>query len=203
MTKLNDRTSDRMTPLQGTKVIDLGTRVAAPHCATLLGEFGAQVIKVEVPGKGDPYRYMGTTLDGDHASLSFQNDNRNKRSLTLDLRSASGVIIFKELIKTTDFVVENFRPGTLEEWGLGYDVLKAINPRLILVRVSAYGQTGPYQKRPGVALVAYGFSGISYLCGDSNCWLIQPGASMGRVKLSISACTRVSSGYLMNWCLRT
>lgn len=155
-------------PLAGVRVIDVGTRVAAPHCATLLAEFGADVIKVEAPGTGDPYRAMGTTVDGDHASLSFLNDNRNKRSLTLDLRSPAGADVFKRLVATADIVVENFRPGTLEKWGLGYEVLQEANPAVILVRVSAYGQTGPYRNRIGVAMVAYGFSGISYLCGSPD-----------------------------------
>lgn len=168
-------TKKRNGPLSNARVIDLGTRVAAPHCATMLAEFGADVIKVEVPGRGDPYRYIGTTLEGDEDSLSFLNDNRNKRSLTLDLRNARGKEIFKRLVKTADFLVENFRPGTLETWELGPDELKKINPRLIVVRVSAYGQTGPYHKRSGVALVAYGFSGISYLCGTSDAPPGQPG----------------------------
>ncbi|MGE4239450.1 CaiB/BaiF CoA transferase family protein [Ramlibacter sp.] len=166
--------SDQHPPLRGTRVIDLGTRVAAPHCATLLAEFGADVIKVEVPA-GDPYRRIGTTLEGEDASLSFQNDNRNKRSLTLDLRTEAGLDVFKKLVASADFLVENFRPGTLEGWGLGYDVLQALNPRLILVRVSAYGQTGLYRERTGVALVAYGFAGISYLCGNADSPPAHPG----------------------------
>ena len=165
--------ADTAPPLAGAKVLDLGTRVAGPYCATLLGEFGAEVIKVELPGRGDPYRTVGTMTE-EGATLNYLNDNRNKKALTLDLRQPAGVAVFKRLVADADFLVENFRPGTLEKWGLAPDVLQAVNPRLIVVRVSTYGQDGPYSARPGVARIAYGYCGISYLCGEADGPPLQP-----------------------------
>jgi len=168
-------TADR--PLDGVRVLDVGSRVAGPFCATLLAEFGAEVVKIEPPGAGDPYRSVGT-MTAEGSTLNYLNDNRNKKSLTLDLRTPAGAGVFRRLAARSDIVVENFRPGTLEKWGLGWDVLHALNPALILVRVSAYGQTGPYAGRAGVARIAYGFAGISYLCGEPDGPPLYPGTNV-------------------------
>src|SRR5207344_3675998 len=127
-------------PLAGLRVLDLGTRIGAPFAATLLGDLGADVIKVELPGQGDFMRTIGPFVDG--YSLFLAVEGRGKRSITLDLRKPRGQELLKRLVAHADVVVENFQPGTLEEWGLGYDVLAAINPALVLTRVSVYGQTG-------------------------------------------------------------
>lgn len=161
-------------PLAGVRVLDIATMLAAPFCATILAEFGAEVIKVELPGKGDPFRRWGTMTEAG-SSLSWLNDNRNKKSVTLDLRTEEGAELFKSLVRDCDIVTENFRPGTLEKWGLGYDTLKGINEDLILVRVSAYGQTGPYRDRPGFARIALAFSGVSYLTGEPDGPPLMPG----------------------------
>lgn len=154
-------------PLAGMRVLELTTRLAGPFCASVLAEFGAEVIKVELPGKGDPFRYMGTMTEAG-STLCFLSENRNKKTITLDVRTPEGAELFKRLAASCDMVVENFRPGTLERWGIGYEALKAVKEDLILVRVSAYGQDGPYRDRPGVARIAYGYSGIAYLCGDKD-----------------------------------
>jgi crotonobetainyl-CoA:carnitine CoA-transferase CaiB-like acyl-CoA transferase len=153
--------------LQGVRVLDLSTRVAGPYCACVLAEFGADVVKIELPGEGDPYRQVGTPATPD-ATLSYLNDNRNKRCLTLDVRKPEGARLFRQLAAKADVVVENFRPGTLEKWGLGADLLQQDNPGLIVVRISAYGQNGRHAHKPGVARVAYGYSGVSYLCGEPS-----------------------------------
>ena len=128
--------SENRRPLDGVRVLDLATMIAAPFCASILAEFGAEVIKVEEPSKGDPFRNFGTMTRAG-STLNFLNEARNKKSITLDLRQPEGVQILKELVAHCDLVVENFRAGTLEKWGLGYDVLKAIKPDVILVRISA------------------------------------------------------------------
>ena len=158
---------ERPLPLQGYRVLDLATMIAAPFCAAILGEFGAEVIKVEMPGKGDPLRSFGT-MTAAGSSLNWLNEGRNKKSITLDMRRPEGVGLAKKLVAECDVVAENFRPGTLEKWGLGYDVLKYIKPNLVLVRVSAYGQNGPYRDRPGYARIAHGFSGLAHLAGEPD-----------------------------------
>lgn len=167
---------DSSQPLFGARVIDIATMLAGPFCATTLGEFGAEVIKVEIPGAGEGTRYSGT-MTGAGCSLMWLSESRNKKSITLDLRTPDGVELFKRLVKTADIVVENFRPGTLEKWGLGYDVLKAVKPDIILVRVSAYGQTGPYRQRPGFARIAHAFAGLSYLAGEPGARPVIPGST--------------------------
>lgn len=165
--------------LAGLKVLDLATFIAGPYCATFLAEFGADVVKIELPGSGDPIRKFGTPTDcGD--SLIWLSEGRNKRSLELDLRTETGAATLKKLVTAADVLCENFQPGTLERWGLGPDVLRAINPRLIIASVSAYGQTGPYRDRPGFGRIANAFSGISFLCGDPS----MPPASPGTATLS-------------------
>ena len=163
-------------PLKDLKVLDLATFIAAPYCATFLAEFGADVVKVELTGVGDPIRKFGTpTPCGD--SLVWLSEGRNKRSIELDLRSEEGSETLKKLVAKADVVCENFQVGTLEKWGLGEEVLLDINPGLIIARVTAYGQTGPYNGRPGFGRIANAFSGISYLCGDPESAPASPGTA--------------------------
>ena len=169
-------TATRRQPLQGFRVLDLATMIAAPYCASILGEFGAEVIKLEMPGKGDPWRYFGTMSEAG-STLNWLNEARNKKSITLDLRKPEGADLLRQLVAKTDILIENFRPGTLEKWGLGFEALKAIKPDLIMVRVSAYGQTGPYKNRPGYARVAHGFSGLTYLAGEPGGPPVIPGST--------------------------
>ncbi|HEY8477718.1 MAG TPA: CoA transferase [Chloroflexota bacterium] len=150
-------------PLAGLRVVDLATFLAAPFCATLLGEFGAEVVKVELPGGGDSLRQLGRRLG--HSSLWWAQEGRNKRSITCDLRKPEGQEIVRRLVAVSDVLVENFRPGTLERWNLGYEELAKINPGLIMARISAYGQTGPLSPKPGFGRVAHAFSGLTYLAG--------------------------------------
>lgn len=163
-------------PLAGVRVLDIATMLAAPFCAALLGDFGAEVLKVEMPGGGDPFRAFGTMTESG-ASLNWLNDGRNKQSVTLDLRHAAGAELFKRLVADCDILVENFRPGTLERWGLGPEVLSAIQPSLILVRISAYGQAGPYRDRPGYARIAHAFAGLAYLAGEADGPPVTPGST--------------------------
>ena len=168
--------SESRLPLAGVRVIDVATMLAAPFCAALLGDFGAEVIKVEMPGSGDPFRHFGTMTEAG-VSLNWLNDGRNKKSITLDLRQPRGAAILKRLITDCDILVENFRPGTLERWDLGYETLKAIKDDLILVRISAYGQDGPYRARPGFARIAHAFSGLAYLAGEADGPPVTPGST--------------------------
>ena len=165
----------RPQALAGVRVLDVGTVVAAPFCANLLAEFGAEVVKVEMPGQGDPARRLGIMTEAG-ATYTWLNENRNKKCITLDLRKQEGKEILKRLVADTDIMVENFRPGTLEHWGVGYETLKSIRSDLILVRVSAYGQDGPYRNRPGFARLAHGFSGLSDLTGEPDGGPLSPGA---------------------------
>ena len=169
-------TNETRLPLQGVRVIDVATMLAAPFCAALLGDFGAEVIKVEMPGSGDPFRRFGTMTEAG-ASLNWLNDGRNKKSITLDLRQPRGAAILKRLVADCDILVENFRPGTLERWDLGYETLRAIKADLILVRISAYGQDGPYRDRPGFARIAHAFSGLAYLAGEADGPPVTPGST--------------------------
>jgi succinyl-CoA:(S)-malate CoA-transferase subunit B len=164
-----------MKPLEGIRVIDIATYIAAPFCATLMGEFGAEVIKIELPG-GEAMRKFGTKTECGE-TLVWLSESRNKKPITLDLRTEDGAAIFKRLVETADVVTENFQPGTLERWGLGYDTLKAINPRLVILRISAYGQTGPYRDRPGFGRIANAFGGISFLAGYPDRAPVTPGSA--------------------------
>src|SRR5574337_409637 len=159
--------------LEGLTVLDLATFVAAPVCATLLGEFGAEVIKVEQPGTGDDLRRLGRQADG--VSLWWLAEARNKKSITCNLRTAEGQELIKRLVARSDVVAENFRPGTLERWNLGYEALRAANPGIIMVRISAFGQTGPYRERPGFGRIAAAVGGISYLSGHPDRPPVTPG----------------------------
>ena len=160
-------------PLAGIRVLDLGTRIGAPFAATLLGDLGADVIKVELPGQGDFMRSIGPFLDG--YSLFWAVEGRGKRSVTCDLRKPAGQALLKRLVPLADIVVENFQPGTLESWGLGYDVLAAINPGVILTRVSVYGQTGPYRDRPGLDRNGIALGGLLYITGYPDRPPVRPG----------------------------
>ena len=160
-------------PLAGIRVLDIGTLIAGPFGATMLGDFGAEIIKVEQPGVGDAIR--GTPIDGKAArSGNWLVEGRNKKSVTLNLRVKEGQDILRELIAHADVLMENFTPGTLERWNLGWEDLRAINPRLIMVRVSGYGQTGPYAKRSGYDRIALGFSGYMYPTGFPDRFPVRP-----------------------------
>lgn len=150
-------------PLAGLRVLDLGNMIAGPFCARLLGDFGANVIKVEQPGRGDPVRGWRSQYRGH--SLLWKTMNRNKRAITLDLHAEEGQALARRLYAASDVVVENFRPGVLERWGLGYAQVEAECPRLIMVRISGYGQTGPYKDRAGFGGVAEAMSGVRFLTG--------------------------------------
>jgi crotonobetainyl-CoA:carnitine CoA-transferase CaiB-like acyl-CoA transferase len=162
--------------LQGLKVIEMGQLIAGPFASKLLGEFGADVIKIEPPGVGDPLRKWRKIKDG--TSLWWHVQSRNKRSLTLDLKQAEAQDIVRKLVAEADVLVENFRPGTLEGWGLSYEALKAINPRLIMLRISGYGQTGPYRDLPGFGVIGEAMGGLRHLSG-------YPGQAPVRVGISI------------------
>ena len=151
-------------PLDGVRVLDVATFVAAPFAATCLAEFGADVIKIERPGIGDDLRRLGTPSEAGDTYWWF-NDARNKKCITLNLKDEKGAALFRRLAATADVVVENFRPGTLERWGLGFADLLAANPRLVMLRVSAYGQTGPKSGLPGFARIAQAYAGLSYVTG--------------------------------------
>ncbi len=168
--------NEALLPLQGVQVLDVATMLAAPFCASILGDFGAEVIKVEMPGSGDPFRKFGTMTETG-SSLNWLNDGRNKKSITLDLRKPEGAAILKRLVADCDIMVENFRPGTLERWGLGFAALQAIKKDLILVRISAYGQDGPYRDRPGFARIAHAFSGLAFLAGEADGPPVTPGST--------------------------
>jgi succinyl-CoA:(S)-malate CoA-transferase subunit A len=176
-------------PLSGVRVLDIASFIAAPHAASIMGEFGADVLKVEHPKGGDPWRRYGTHSGEADRSLAWLTEARNKRSITLNLNSPGGADIFKRLIKTADVVTENFRPGTLEKWGLGWDVLSAINPGLVLLRVSGYGQTGPYKDRPGFARIAHAYGGLTYLSGMPGEIPVTPGStSLGDYMTGMNGC---------------
>jgi formyl-CoA transferase len=166
-----------MKALQGVRVLELGQLIAGPFAGALLAAFGAEVIKVEPPEGGDPMR--GWRMRHDGTSLWWYSIARNKKSITLDLRDPCAPGLLKRLVQKSDIVLENFRPGRLEEWGLGYDVLAAEQPGLIMVRVSGWGQDGPYASRPGFASVAEGISGLRYLIGDPDRPPVRTGVSIG------------------------
>jgi crotonobetainyl-CoA:carnitine CoA-transferase CaiB-like acyl-CoA transferase len=162
--------------LSGIRVLDIATFVAAPFCGTLMAELGAEVVKIEQPGDGDSLRRFGTqTSCGD--TLVWLSEARNKKSVTLDLRKTEGADLFRSLVAKSDVVLENFRPGTLEKWGLGYASLAEINPKLVMLRVSAYGQFGPMKDRPGFARIAHAFSGLAYLSGEPGRTPVVPGST--------------------------
>ena len=170
--------TDSKRPLDGLRVIELGQLIAGPFCGQLLGDFGAEVIKVEAPGLPDPARGWGA-VKKDDIGLFWPIIGRNKKSLTLNLRVEVGQAILRELVKTADVLVENFRPGTLERWGIGPDVLHEINPRLVITRVSGYGQTGPESHKAGYASVGEAKGGLRYLIGEPDRLPARAGVSLG------------------------
>ena len=166
-----------MRPLDGVRVLDLSTFIAGPYCASMLGEFGAEVWKVEHPDGGDQGRRLGRPSGQADTSLTFLSENRNKTSVTLDLKSPEDVAALRRLVRRADVLVENFRPGTLEKWGLGPDVLMADNPGLVLLRISGYGQDGPYRDRPGFARIAHAVGGLTHLAGMPDGPPVTPGST--------------------------
>lgn len=164
-------------PLAGIKILELGQAIAGPYAASFLAWFGAEVIKVEPPVTGDPLRNWRVVHEG--TSLWWYSMARNKKCVTLNLRVPEGQRLARELAKRMDVVLENFRPGTLEKWGLGYDELKAQNPRVILARISGYGQTGPNAQKPGFAAVAEAFGGLRYVTGEPGRPPVRPNLSLG------------------------
>jgi formyl-CoA transferase len=174
-------------PLSDLRVIELGTLLAGPFCGQLLGDMGAEVIKVEPPGEGDPLRVWGREK-AHGKSLWWPVVARNKKSITLDLRQPEGQKVLHELVAKADFLLENFRPGTLEKWGCGYDELSKINPRLIMIRVSGYGQSGPYSRRAGFGAVGEAMGGLRYVVGDPSTPPSRMGISIGDSLAATFAC---------------
>lgn len=168
---------EQIAPLRGVRVLELGNYIAAPTAGRLLADFGAEVIKIERPGTGDELRNW--RLKKGSVSMLYRTINRNKKSVVLDLRSEAGRAAILALVKECDILLENFRPGTLERWGLGPEVLNAANPELIITRISAFGQTGPMSQRPGFAAVAEAFSGFRNLVGDPDRAPVRVGVSIG------------------------
>lgn len=168
-------TKSRKGPLTDIRVIELGQLIAGPFCGQLLGDMGADVIKVEPPGQGDPMRNWGR----EGYPLSWSIYARNKRCITANLREPEGQDLIRKLVAEADILLENFRPGTMERWGLGYEDLAKINPGLIMVRVSGYGQTGPYAKRPGYASVGEAMGGLRYVIGEPDRVPSRAGISIG------------------------
>lgn len=182
MTEQMASTSIPPGALQGLRLIELGQLIAGPFCGQLMADHGAEVIKVEQPGEGDPMRQWG------RVPVWWPVVGRNKKSVTLDLRVPAGQALLKEMAAKADFLLENFRPGTLERWGLGYDVLSAINPRLIMIRVSGYGQTGPYAKRAGYGSIGEAMGGMRNLAGDPSAPPSRIGLSIGDALAATYAC---------------
>jgi len=164
-------------PLQGIRVIELGTLIAGPFCARLLAEFGAEVIKIEAPDGGDPLRKWRKLYQG--TSLWWYVQARNKKSLTLNLKMPEAQEIVRKLVQDADIVVENFRPGAMEQWGLGWEALSALNRGLVMVRLSGYGQTGPYRDRPGFGAIAESMGGLRYVTGYPDRAPVRVGVSIG------------------------
>ncbi|MGH8741027.1 MAG: CaiB/BaiF CoA transferase family protein [Burkholderiales bacterium] len=173
----------RFGPLTGIKVLELGSLIAGPFCAKTLADFGAEVIKVEPPGEGDPLRRWRKMRNG--VSLWWQVQSRNKKSITLDLRQPEGQAIVRRLARGCQIVVENFRPGALEKWNLGWEALSRENPKLVLVRISGYGQTGPYRERPGFAAIGEAMGGLRYITGFPDRPPVRPNLSVGDTLASL------------------
>jgi succinyl-CoA---D-citramalate CoA-transferase len=166
-----------MGPLANIKVVELGTLIAGPYCARLLAEFGAEVVKIETPGEGDPLRKWRKLHEGN--SLWWYAQARNKKSVAVNLRDPDGQAIVRNLAQKADIVIENFRPGTMEKWGLGYDALSKENPGLVMVRISGFGQTGPYKDRPGFGAIGESMGGMRYITGYPDRAPVRVGISIG------------------------
>jgi crotonobetainyl-CoA:carnitine CoA-transferase CaiB-like acyl-CoA transferase len=164
-------------PLEGLKVLDIATIVAAPLAATLLADYGADVLKIEMPGQGDGVRAFPPFKDG--KPLWWKTVNRNKKLATLDLRKPEGAALFKRMLPHFDVLIENFRPGTLDRWGLSKEVLWSIQPRLVILRATAFGQDGPYRDRPGFARIFEAMGGLTYITGEADGQPMHPGYPIG------------------------
>lgn len=175
--------NEPMLPLQGIRVLELGALIAGPYASALFAQFGAEVIKIEPPKTGDPLRKWRKLHEG--TSLWWYVQSRNKKSVVLDLKSDEGRDVVRQLVAESDIVIENFRPGTLEEWGLGWEALSAINPRLIMVRISGYGQTGPRRNLPGFAAIAEAMGGLRYVTGFPDRPPVRAGVSIGDTLASL------------------
>jgi formyl-CoA transferase len=175
----NMMASDTMsaTALRGVRVIEMGQLIAGPFAGKTLGDFGADVIKIEAPDGGDPLRNWRMIKEG--TSVWWQVQSRNKRSLALDLRSSEGQDIARKLVAEADVLIENFRPGTLEGWGMGWDVLSQLNPGLVMLRISGYGQTGPYRDLPGFGMIGEAMGGLRHLTGEPGRVPVRCGVSIG------------------------
>lgn len=174
-------------PLAGLRVLEMGQLLAGPFCGQMMADFGAEVIKIEPPGQGDPMRQWGR--EKPHGkSLWWPVVARGKKSITVNLRIEAGQQIVRDLAKDADVVVENFRPGTMERWGLGYDALSAINPRLVMVRVTGFGQTGPYAARAGYGAIGEAMGGLRYVVGDPSTQPSRVGISIGDQLAALHAC---------------
>jgi len=163
--------------LAGIRVLELGQLIAGPFAAKILGEFGAEVIKIEAPGTGDPLRKWRLLKDG--TSVWWQVQSRNKQSVAMDLRRPEAQKLIRGLVQEADVLIENFRPGTLEGWGLGWDELHALNPGLVMLRISGYGQTGPYRDRPGFGVIGEAMGGLRYLTAEPGRTPVRVGVSIG------------------------
>lgn len=163
-------------PLAGVRVVDVSSFLAGPFCSTQLAEFGAEVFKLELPVVGDPLRKFGSVTECGE-TLPWLSECRNKKSATLDLRKPDGAALLKRMVAEADILVENFQPGTMEKWGLGWEVLREVNPRLIMVRISGFGQTGPYSGRPGFGRIGNAFGGLSFLAGYPDRPPVTPGSA--------------------------
>jgi len=170
-------------PLAGVRVLELGSLIAGPFCAKTLADFGAEVVKVEPPGDGDPLRRWRRMRNG--VSLWWQVQSRNKRSITLDLRKPEGQEAVRRLAAKCDVVIENFRPGALERWNIGWQQLSTVNPKLVMVRISGYGQSGPYRDRPGFAAIAEAVGGLRYVTGYPDRPPVRPNLSIGDTLASL------------------
>lgn len=164
-------------PLEGLKVLDIATIVAAPFAATLLADYGADVLKIEMPGQGDGVRAFPPFKDG--KPLWWKSVNRNKKFATLDLRKPEGAALFKRMLPQFDVLIENFRPGTLDRWGLSKEVLWQLQPRLVILRATAFGQDGPYRDKPGFARIFEAMGGLTYITGEADGQPMHPGYPIG------------------------
>lgn len=178
-----EQVNSKPSPLEGVRVLELGALIAGPYASGLLAQFGAEVIKIEPPGEGDPLRKWRKMHEG--TSLWWYSQSRNKKSVTLDLKLGQAQDIVRKLVQNTDILIENFRPGTLEKWGLGWDDLRQINPKLVMVRISGYGQTGPYKDRPGFAAIAECMGGLRHVTGYEDRPPVRAGVSLGDTLASL------------------
>jgi formyl-CoA transferase len=169
--------NNKALPLAGIRVLEMGSLIAGPFAAKILGEFGAEVIKVEPAKVGDPLRKWRKLHNG--TSLWWQVQSRNKKSVAIDLKSEAGQDLVRKLVTTCDVLIENFRPGTLEGWGLGWEALSEINPRLVMLRISGYGQTGPYRDLPGFGVIGEAMGGLRYVTGYPDRPPVRVGVSLG------------------------